>query len=373
MSIRERILSVFKGETPDVVPCMLDLSHWFYHKERMPWDISRSYIEPERELIDYHKKVGVGFYVPNLGHFLSAEYGNGVVAETNKKVVGGNTEIVWRLTTPIGSIERRRIWEERSYSWAIREWGVKSEQDLRVLAYALASRRYKPHWDRYRAWVDYVGEDGVVCLLTGYSAMGYLLCLWMGIEGTVYAIRDWPDTVREVIDRINRNNLQLVDLLAESPAEIILMGDNISSDIQPPHFFKEWSSEYYTEAVRRLHAAGKQVAVHIDGKLRGALAMVRDTGADSADAVTPAPMGDLTPRECREEAGSAFILSGGVPPDVWLPEVSVEAFKKSVTDWLDLKRYGPGLIAAAGDQVPPGAQEDRIEIMRDLVEEYGRY
>jgi hypothetical protein len=31
------------------------------------------------------------------------------------------------------------------------------------------------------------------------------------------------------------------------------------------------------------------------------------------------------------------------------------------------------MIANAGDQVPPGADEDRIEIMRDMVEEFGRF
>ena len=34
MTMRERILAVYRGETPDVVPYMLDLSHWFYHKNR---------------------------------------------------------------------------------------------------------------------------------------------------------------------------------------------------------------------------------------------------------------------------------------------------------------------------------------------------
>ena len=50
-----------------------------------------------------------------------------------------------------------------------------------------------------------------------------------------------------------------------------------------------------------------------------------------------------------------------------------EAFEKSVLDWLALKRYGPRLIANAGDQVPPHAAEERIEIMRELVEKHGRY
>jgi hypothetical protein len=84
-------------------------------------------------------------------------------------------------------------------------------------------------------------------------------------------------------------------------------------------------------------------------------------------------MGDLSPRQCREEAGPDMVLSGGVPPNLWLPEVSDEEFKQSVLDWLAIRKLSPRLVANAGDQVPPGALEYRIELMRELVEEHGRY
>ncbi|GAG11942.1 unnamed protein product, partial [marine sediment metagenome] len=228
---------------------------------------------------------------------------------------------------------------------------------------------------RYQAWVDYVGEDGVVYLVhpVTYSGMAHLLHYWMGVEGVAYATYDWPDTVHEVVDQINENNLKAIDLVVTSPGEIIFLGDQFSSDVQPPHFFAEWARPYYVEVIGRVHAAGKYAAVHIDGQLRGALRMIRDTGADCADAVTPVPIGDLTPAECREEVGPDFILSGGVSPDLWLPGTSTERFKQAVTEWVNLKRHSPRLIANAGDQVPPDAVEERIEIMRDLVEEYGRY
>lgn len=373
MTLRERILAVYQKRTPDCVPYMLDLSHWFYHRNRMPWDLSRSYEKPESELIGYHKRARVGFYLPNLGLFYSSTYGPQVKTETIKEPYRDGWQIIWRLTTPSGRIARKRVWEENSYSWAVSEWGVSNENDLRILGEAMASRTYQPGWDRYRAWVEEVGETGVVYLPLGYSAMGYLLNYWMGVEGVMYATADFPGTLRRVVDQINDNLLLLVDLPAQSPAEIIFMGDNFSSDVQPPRFFEEWSRAYYTEARRRLHAAGKYVVVHIDGRLRGALRMVRDTGSDCADAVTPRPMGDLSPRECREEAGPQFILSGGGSPDLWLPDVDTDPFKKAVMDWLDLKKSGPRLIANAGDQVPPGAVEDRIAIMRDLVKKYGRW
>jgi len=370
---RDRILAVYRGDTPDVVPYMLDLSHWFYQKHHLPWDLSRAYEEPETELIDYHKQMGVGFYLPNLGSFYSVTFPSDVEVETIKRETEGPPEITWRFGTPLGQIERRRRWEEQTYAWGISRWGILSENDLRVFGQAMSRRSFAPKWDRYRAWADEVGDQGVVYISPGYSAMGYLLHYWMGVESVAYALADYPQTLAEVVEAVNANNLELIDLLAQSPAEIVVMGDNFSSDVQPPGFFRKWSAPYYEEAVRRLHAAGKFVAVHIDGRLKGALGMIRETGADCGDAITPTPLGDLTPGECREEAGPDFILSGGVSPDLWLSNVPLETFRAKVLEWLKRRRRSPRLIANAGDQVPPGADEDRIRVMRDLVEEYGRY
>lgn len=371
MTPKQRIEAVYKGETPDVVPYMLDLSHWFYHRHRRPWDLSRTYDEPERALIDYHKKMGVGFYVPNLGRFFQTRYPDDVTASVHRSEDGKT--IRWSLETPSGKIERTRIWEKQTYSWAISDWEIATPEQLDILGYALANRTYEFLPEQYQAWVDEIGDIGVCYVVFGYSGMGHLLSYWMGIEGTMYAAVDFPETVRDVVGRINQNNLELIDVLAASPVEFVCMGDNFSSDVQPPHFFDRWSRDFYTEAIHRLHEAGKFVAVHIDGKLSGALRMIRETGADCADAVTPVPMGDRTPQQCRDEAGPNFILSGGVSPNLWLPEADVADFEKAVRDWLELRKQSPRLIANAGDQVPPGAAEDRIEIMRDLVESLGKY
>ena len=373
MSMRERIISVYNGEVPDVVPYMLDLSHWFYHKHKIPWDLSMDYDKPDKELIGYHKKMGVGFYMPNLASFYSVKYRDDVSVDVKKEEINDEKAITWVYSTPYGSIRRSRIWHESTYSWHIRDWGVKTEKDLRILGYIMSSRVFIPNWDNYRAWVDCVGDDGVVYMPFEYSAMGYLLSYWMGPEATTYAIYDWNDTVQEVVDQINRNSMDFVRMLSESPAEIIVMGDNFSSDLQPPKFFNKWSRSFYEQAINCIHGAGKYAAVHIDGKLKGSLGMIRDVGADCADAVTPAPMGDLTPDQCRQEAGVDFILSGGLSPDLWLPSVDIKYFEEAVINWLELKKYGSRFIANAGDQVPPDAEEERIIIMRDLVESYGRY
>jgi hypothetical protein len=371
MTLRERILAVYRGQTPDVVPYMLDLSHWFYHRNKKPWDLLASYTEPEYELIDFHKKVGAGFYMPNLAAFYSTFYPEDVKVLTQKRDRNGSPEIVWRIETSQGGIERARVWEEQTYAWGISQWGICNEKDLLVFGEAMAKRTFVPHWDRYEQWRDYVGDDGIVYISPGYSAMGHLLNYWMGIEATVYATLDYRHLLHEVVDAVNKNNLDLVDLLCQSPAEVVIMGDNFSSDIQPPSFFDEWSRPFYEEAILRLHRSDKYVAVHIDGKLKGAIEMIGSTGADCADAVTTTPMGDLSAKECRAEAGDDFILSGGISPDLWLPGIPLEVFEAKVLEWLEQKQQTYRLIATAGDQVPPGAEEQRIAVMRDLVEEHG--
>ncbi len=373
MTERERMLAVYRGETPDRVPFFLDLSHWFYQKHHIPFDLSVAHLEPEWELIEYHKKVGAGFYVPNLNSYYDVTFPSDVVTTTTKEMTPTGPEITWRIETPVGVIERRRMWEEHSYSWNVSKWGISTAQDLCVLGYAYSRRQFKPAWERYTPWIDALGGLGVVYMSIGYSAMGHLLAYWMGIEKTMYATVDMPDVLHEVVDQINGNLLQCVGIVCQSPAKVILMGDNFSGDIQPPRFFTEWSEPFYAEAICRIREAGKFSAVHIDGRLKGILGVFADLGATCADAVTPAPMGDLTPRQCRQEAGPDMVLSGGVPPTLWIPGVSDQDFKRAVLDWLEIRKLSPRIVANAGDQVPPGAPEYRIEMMRELVEQHGKY
>jgi hypothetical protein len=373
MTQRDRMLAVYRGETPDQVPFFLDVSHWFYQKHHLPFDLSASITEPEWPLIEYHKKMQVGFYIPNLVSYVTSSYEGEVRSSATKELTPEGPEITWRLETPVGAIQRKRRWEERSYSWNVSHWGISTAQDLRVLGYALGRLRYAPAFERYHQWRTALGELGVPYMSIGYSAMGHLLSYWMGIEKVIYASVDIPDVLHEAVDQINAAILAGVDLLCSGPADVILLGDNFSSDVQSPRFFKEWSEPFYREAFRRIRAAGKHSAVHVDGRQRGLLRAMRDAGADCIDALTPAPMFDLTPEQCRDEAGPDLILSGGVPPNVWMPEASDEDFRGAVLAWLDIRRRSPRLIAAAGDQVPPGSPEYRIEMMRELVEKHGNY
>ena len=379
MNERERILAVANGEKPDRVPFMLDLSHYFYHKYQKDWDLCHGYAEPEKELIDFNRSMGAGFYMPNQAVFFKAHYDSTVKAGAVREIVNGSPEITWTFETPVGKIERKRRFMQGSYSWAINKWGVEDEKDLEVLKYAMTHVSYEPLPENYRAWADYTGDDGVVYLSPGYSAMGHLLHYWMGVENTVYASYDFEDELKDCVDSINVKIRELISMLvSEYDAPIICLGDNFSSDVQPRAFFDRWSRDHYEKAFAIIHEGKRKAAVHIDGKLTGAITMLREAGADIIDAVTPGTVGGISALEARKEAdlgktvlGGELVLSGGIPNELWYERTDMADFEKAVTDWTEIAVSHGAMIAAAGDQVPPGADEKRIRRMSEIIHALG--
>ena len=90
--------------------------------------------------------------------------------------------------------------------------------------------------------------------------------------------------------------------------------------------------------------------------------------------VTPAPMGDLRPpRQCREEAGPDLILSGGVPPSVWIEPATDEDFRTGCRELAGDSQAEFEADSGGGRPGPPKTPEHRIEMMHDLVERTGYY
>ena len=110
MTERERMLAVYRGETPDRVPFFLDLSHWFYQKHGIPFDLSVPHLEPEWDLIAYHRQVGAGFYVPNLNSYYDVSFPPDVVATTTRIPPLRRANACLINSTCAGSSSTNRIW-----------------------------------------------------------------------------------------------------------------------------------------------------------------------------------------------------------------------------------------------------------------------
>ena len=364
----ERVRAVYAGETPDQVPLLLDLSHWYKKNYNTVFDLA-GYQGVEKDLVELHREIGAVCYV-EMGGFYSLTPDTGDIAYATSTESGVFTT---RLTTPLGSLREERVFSESSYSYNIRKHLLESPKDFPIIEHLMEHLVCTPKWDVYAQWSDALGEYGFPYVQLPYSGLGYLISRNFGVEPTIYAMLDYPEETRRLIDAVNTRNLQILDTIIDGPFETLLISDNFDSNIQTKHLFDEYSRAYYTEVADRLHARGKYLAVHVDGEMRGAVAWMAECGVDCIDAATPAPMFALTPGEARRQAGPDIILSGGIPATVFGSQGSDEEFVEAVMRWLELKKVSPRLFLAAGDQVPTDAPLHRIRILGELVERYGRY
>ena len=367
MTERKRFLQVLKGQTPDRVPWFADLGHWYRAEMGTMWNLF-TISNCTKEIADLHREVKAGWYV-EVGSLFDEYYEGGVsrIRELNGDVA------VERYVTPIGEVRMERKWSPYSFSWDIIKLMVQTPKDLEILTYAIEQRRFKQKLENWETMESIGSDTGLGFPHLGYSGLGSLMSYYMGVQNTIYAIYDEPELIKRYIDIYNSKQLEIVDINCASKAPHFIFGDNLSSDVQPPDLFTRYSFEQYKQIANRLHKAGKTVSAHLDGMLGNIIGLVAKTGVDVADACTPAPTGDLTPEQIRHQAGNDMVIFGGISPSKWLPETSERDFIEHVRQWLDLRKISPRIVQSAGDQVPPGTKLQRIKLVHDLVEEYGRY
>ena len=369
MTPKDRVKAVYEGRTPDQVPLMLDLSHWYKKNYDVFFDLT-GFKKVDQQLVDLHKKCDAVLYIETGSHF-DLFFEDDTVQSctwTDEKGVFHT-----QISTPLGTISEERVFNSISYSYHIQKWLVQDIKDLEVLEYALTRRKARPQFDRYQAWADAAGDLGFIYTFLSYSGLGFLISRYMGVENTVLAMYNYPDEFQRFVNSVNEKNLRLLDDIIDGPFKVLIVGDNHDSMVQSPDIFNKFTFDYYQELARRLHAHGKYLAVHVDGEMRGLLGLMAECGVDCIDAATPAPMFSLTPEQARQEAGKDMILSGGIPATIFGNTGTDRDFEETVKRWLDIRMNSPRLFLAAGDQVPTDAPWHRIEMLSELVERYGRY
>lgn len=83
---------------------------------------------------------------------------------------------------------------------------------------------------------------------------------------------------------------QICRLMLDSPAEMILSGDNFDGTITHPKLFNKYCVPFFREFTADLRGRGKSLASHIDGEPLPLLGAFPESGIDVAECFTPSPM-----------------------------------------------------------------------------------
>lgn len=369
MTERERVLAILRHEQPDQLPWMADLDYW---RTGMVTDgtFPAEYVDHRFDdgLQRMHRELGAGFYLQAYYPFAEKR------SNVEIKVVRTGNRQETTMTTPVGTLRETTEFSKQSYSWAVTKHLIEDIDDLKIYAYICEHTDYTPNYELAKARYETIGDNGVVMCYTPKSPLMDLLAIHSGVENLTYMEIDDQEEFAALLDQMEETYDKACQVTVESPAECIMIPENISSECVVP-FYEKYMKRFHKKWTDRIRAAGKYSFVHQDGTVRGLIRQLsHESGFDVIEAVTPKPIGDVTLEEAASMVAENTIIWGGIPGGMFVENVLPdEAFEAHVKHCIEFMTRSPKFVLGVSDQVVPGSSARRIRRVRELVDQFGSY
>jgi len=293
---------------------------------------------------------------------------------TTKSIIRG--DYVTRIyETPIGEVREKVRGNlpseggERSDSWRVEHF-IKEDDDYKVIEYIFENMKINPKYEEFKLVEDNLGEDGIVCTSLGYTPFMDLFINYMGIKKLAFEIHRNTERLEGLLEVMAEKKREICKVIADSPAEIVLLGDNIDEVLIGPKLFEKYCLPYYQEYAEILHKRKKIAGSHMDGRLRKLRDLIKDSRLDFLHGFTPPPVGNLSVKEARESWNRRIALWLNIPETLFYETERLESFVKNL---LKEAAPGDGFMLGITETVPPAKRNAAYMTIMNAVLKYGKY
>jgi hypothetical protein len=195
---------------------------------------------------------------------------------------------------------------------------VESIEELRILKNIWLHSRYEEdlsdNFERNLERIETkIGDDGIYVHTVNASPVQLLLEYETGVANFYYLLQDHPDEVIETLKVIHQCRKDEYEILARrSPVRCVIPVENTSTTMISPEMYERLSLPQISDFVEIMHGHGKLAILHMCGRLKGLLSVIKETGLDGVNGLTPAPVGDVSFDDALDTFGEDFILLGGI-------------------------------------------------------------
>ena len=273
------------------------------------------------------------------------------------------------VRTPAGELRtvHQDIWEDgRRVNHRIVEFPVKTVNELRVVTDLVNRQRFRANPEAFRRAANAVGHRAEPTMFLSSSGFTELIKAWCGLPNTYYLLYDHPAEVEAYLEACDRRDDRLIEEALKLPCRIFNLGDHATNEFTPPPILKKYLIPRWQRIANRLHAAGRFAHTHWDGNSRLMLPFLRETRLDGVEALTPAPMGDMTVEQIKDAVGNDMVVLDLLPAIDFLayrPLSELLEFARRVIDM-----FAPRLILGISDEISQIGQIEKVEAVSELVD-----
>lgn len=346
---RDRVLAVLRGETVDRIPFTI-------------YDI----LMPSGKLGEMLKRMGLTV-IRGVSVFRE-EWPNVKI----RRVQEGNY-VYTTYETPIGSVymkHRVNLQPGTGDSWIV-EYPIKKLEDYKVVNYIFKNSIIKPlKPDEVLRQIEVFEEDCVVRTGTDRSPIQKMLIELMGYKRFAIDFHKNPEFIDELYEVLAKRIMEMCDIIADSPLELVWCPDNVNGIVLGPKIFQKYHQPLYKCMSQKFKVNGKIFMVHMDGKLNCLKESIAKSNIDVVEAFTPPPMGDLPVREARSLWGKNVKIWINFPESIFLE--NVDRVRKYALNLLEEIMPDKGFLVGITEDIAPG-HEEKLKIVAEVLDTHGRY
>ena len=376
MNAPERVLKVVNHEEPDRVPAFESaitnntiMSHYGFEprpipRQKIPDKVLKQLIENPKlmrglyeSLYKFYRQVGLDL-VPSLVSLFPRtilddgtsvdEYGRIMRSEVYEK---DGTVISGYVGGYFKSFEDFESWEQPDPHWEARlthfKLGRQIQQELNNEIFSIPS-------------------------------VGALMeCSWEGFGLETFSrILSRPKQAKSVFDNRGKFTLEVVKVLAENDAQMILLWDDYGFKnglFMSPRNYRKYIFPWIKKICDAAHKQDCKILLHSDGDLIEIFEDIINSGVDvlnPIESTTANPEYDIF--KLNEKYGDKITFAGNLSPMMLaMGEISeIEANAKRLIREL---APGGGYIFSSGHSINPAVTIDRFEAMQNVRRKYGNY
>jgi hypothetical protein len=195
--------------------------------------------------------------------------------------------------TPVGEIHA--TWES---GWN-KKYFLETPQDYRVMTYIAEHTDFMPCYRAYETQAAALPPWGIAIPELWRTPLQQILVDYAGLENLCWHLSEYEAEVRRLYAALLRNFRRIVEIVAQGPGRYLSNLENFTADTLGPRRYEEFLLPVYEEFFPMLHAAGKLIGCHYDGRLASCRKQIARAPIDLVESLTPPPEGDLTLTEAR--------------------------------------------------------------------------
>lgn len=365
MTSRERLLRTLRRQPVDRVPVSTyELVGW----NRESWENQQpayaSLMQYIRERTDCLYMIG--FASPNRAAEITVEEWD----EGPRRV---RRHTMQTPRGPLTSLDYREA--GLNTTWRTERW-LKSDEDVERFL-SVPRQLDMPDMSRLATVNVELGEHGILLV-----SVGDPICLVAELfEFSDFMLRahQQPRQIDALLDHVAPSIYAHLDYLLEhgaGPLFRVVGAEYCTPPYLPPALFERFVVRYTAPMIERIRASGGFARVHCHGRIRQALPMIIEMGADGLDPVEGPPSGDIPLAQVKRLYGDRLTLFGNIQLRD-LETLPAEDMRRVVRETVEAGMPGGGFVlmptaAPINADLSP-LTERNYRIMIDTALEYGQY